>query len=1440
MLKLTSLMIFSFLILMVGVSSLSFLTDASPIVSATSGTGDADEAINKKEIATAYGDLPIFFIPNEDQLPGEVKYYSKGAGYSFYLTDDGVTYSFVRKSEDSGKAPSASAYEGYSLKLNFLGRNPNTEIVGSKELEGKVNYFIGDDPSKWKTDIPVYGGAIYKDLYHGIDLVYKGSERIIKYEYKVAPGADYKNIQMSYSGADSLKLSSSGDLLINTPWGQLKDEKPVVYQMVNGKRKSVNSAFTLTNNTVGFNLGSYDKSAPLVIDPGLSYSTYFGGGGSDQVSDIAVDAAGNAYITGVTSASGFPLQSPLDPGYNGSEDVYVTKFDPTGGALVYSTYLGGISNEQGKSIETDSSGNAYVTGFTFSTNFPKTPNMPIGGGYQDAFLTKLNPTGSALVYSRFIGGGNPASGGSNTVGNGIEVSRDGEVFISGVTNSSLFPVTANAYQTTNNKNNNILFTDDAFLMKFDESGKDILYSTYIGGDKDDASLDVAIDRNNIAYVVGYTKSDIGFPLTPGAFRISYGSIAGEGFVTLIDPKGQGDDDLVYSTYLGGDGAADEAVEAVAVDASGNAYLAGSVYYLAGFVTSPGAFQEYTGANTNYDGFVFKLNPAGTGYNDMVYSTLLSGSANDRARDIEIDESGNAYVAGFTASSNFPTTIGAFDTTYDAQEAFVTIVNSSGTGLIDSTFLGGTGIDTGLGISLDQRNNVYVTGMTDSGDFELESALDTDPNDIFVSKFITSNDPFGGPLSDLTITGISPSNANPDTSETIAVDVFVKNNGATLTIPFDVDLHDLSPPSSPPPDGQTGVDYQSVPGLLPNQETTVTFNISWPQGGYHDLYASVDTQLSVVETNETNNISGPVNIMVSKPDLVIDSLSVSTTTADINETVFVDVVIRNQGEVDATSFNVDLYDNPPSTPTAGDSGVFTEQIGGLSMGSSTTVTFQVSWGSNSSHVLIAQIDSFGVITEVSESNNLSNTANVTVMSQPDLIIESMTASDLSPDTGVPVTIDIVVKNQGSANASASSLTLYDNPAPEPPLVGQAGGQAQAVPLLVPGATATVTFKPSWPSNGSHKMYASADSAGIVSEKDETNNISGPTNISVFSTVLDTKVWDSGGPFSWEWSAGKYTTGDFNADGRTDIAVLYGYEVQREVKLWVFLGKAGSGFNAPTEWWASGPGNWDWAGSMLTAGDYDGDGDSDIGILYGYQTDRDVRLFVFPSNGINKFLSSQIWFHAGPGNWDWAGSKLVTGNFNGDTMDDIGILYGYQTERDVIFFVFPSNGFTFSSSQSWFHAGPNNWDWIGSKLTVGDYNGDGRDDVGILYGYIVQRDVRIFIFPSTGSKLAASNIWFHAGPNNWDWGASKLLSAEMTGDTSDDIVIHYGYGGGKSSIFVFPSNTVNAFTGSVVWFGPASYDWNSSVPLAGNFDGSGPDEVAIFFNNGSSWSQIYLYK
>ena len=366
---------------------------------------------------------------------------------------------------------------------------------------------------------------------------------------------------------------------------------------------------------------------------------------------------------------------------------------------------------------------------------------------------------------------------------------------------------------------------------------------------------------------------------------------------------------------------------------------------------------------------------------------------------------------------------------------------------------------------------------------------------------------------------------------------------------------------------------------------------------------------------------------------------------------------------------------------------------------------------------------------------------------------------------------------------------------------------------------------------------------LATKDNAGNISNWETVFIFKyspPLKPNNSWDSGGTGSWSWDASKIARGDFDGDGNDDIVALYGYEAQREVKAFFFKGNSQGGFDTPKVWWSSGPGNWDWEGSMLTSGDYNGDGRWDLGILYGYATQRDVRAFVFLSDG-SRFNGAQVWWHAGAGNWDWAGSVLESGDFNGDDKTDLAILYGYAAQRDVVAFVFPSSGTSFSTSQVWWRAGAGNWDWAGSKLSVGDYTGDGKDDLSILYGYETQRDVASFVFPSTGSRFSASQMWWRAGAGNWDWKGSRVTSGDYTGDGADDLGIFYGYGGSQSAIFVFPSTT-SRFKTSSIWYnsGPGNWSWASTKILSGDFDGSGADEIVGFYNYGGSHAGLYVFR
>jgi hypothetical protein len=465
-------------------------------------------------------------------------------------------------------------------------------------------------------------------------------------------------------------------------------------------------------NRVGFNVGAYDPTRPLIIDPVLTYSSYLGGSGFDQGYAIAIDSLGNAYVTGATAAIDFPTTPGAFQTNYGGGDAFVSKINPSGSALVYSTYLNGAS---GNGIAVDAHGNAYITGDAGTTNFPTTAGAfqtaPMGF---DTFITKLNPAGSALVYSARFGGN------LDDFGRGIALDSAGNAYITGwtVCRSTVctFP-TANAFQPNYAGGNN-----DAFVTKINSGGSALIYSTYLGGGKiingtDDWGQAIAVDSLGSAYVTGYTFSP-DFPVTAGAFDTARAGL--DAFVTKFSPDGAS---LVYSTFLGGAG--HEQGQGIAVDASGNAYVTGLTESSdspftsvnEGFPVTPGAFQT----KGSFDAFVTKLNPTGSA---LIYSTYLGGNKDvDRGWAIALDDSGNVYITGDTISNNFPVS-NAIQASYGGglSDAFVTKLNATGSGLIYSTFLGGNLSDEGRGIAADRSGEVYVTGDTSSANFPTANPL----------------------------------------------------------------------------------------------------------------------------------------------------------------------------------------------------------------------------------------------------------------------------------------------------------------------------------------------------------------------------------------------------------------------------------------------------------------------------------------------------------------------------------------------------------------------------------------------------------------------------------------------------------------------------------------------------------------------------------------------
>jgi len=676
-------------------------------------------AATDARVSESYGKLPLHFESNRGQTHKDVRFLSRGPGYSLYLTASEAVLVLGKPDRDTKRdphstqaSPDAKAQgESVALRMSLVGAARKPLMSGLEEQPGKTNYFIGKDPAKWRTDVPTYAKVHYRGVYPGIDLVYYGNQRQLEYDFVVAPGADPKKIVLGFKGTDELEIDAQGDLVLHTPGGNIRQHKPVIYQEIDGVRREIDGRYVIkSGKRVGFRLAAYDTTRPLVIDPVvIAYSSYLGGGWSDGASGIAMDADGNAYVTGGTTSPDFPTTAgAFRSAFPGGFDpyVFVTKLNPSGTALVYSTYLGsGSGYNFGRGIAVDAAGNAYVTGETRSSDFPTTPGAfqsAKAGPRENAFVTKLDPTGSALVYSTYLGGS------TYDTGTGIAVDADGNAYVTGNAGSANFPTTLGAFQPI------LGGSLDAFVTKLNPAGSALVYSTYLGGSGQENNGGIAVDAIGNAYVTGATQS-ANFPTTAGAFQTTFGG--GGPFVTKLDPTGSA---LVYSTYLGNSAGA----SAIAVDANGNAYVTGGTYST-NFPTTAGAFQTtYAGGYTGYstgDAFVTKLDPTGSA---LVYSTYLGGSDGaDSGNGIAVDADGNAHVTGTTNSTNFPTTPDAFQLTYAGgydvytfRDAFVTKLDPTGSTLVYSTYLGGNSVDSTRGIAVDAGSNIYVTGSTNSGNF----------------------------------------------------------------------------------------------------------------------------------------------------------------------------------------------------------------------------------------------------------------------------------------------------------------------------------------------------------------------------------------------------------------------------------------------------------------------------------------------------------------------------------------------------------------------------------------------------------------------------------------------------------------------------------------------------------------------------------------------------
>ncbi len=618
--------------------------------------------------------LPVMFLQSE----GTGRYVAQGARVGAAFSPWGVSF----------------RSEGREVRLRWLGTNAGARPQGREELGARVNYLIGRDARRWRTDVPAYDGVRYPDLYPGIDLTYQSAGEWIKSEYVVRPGANPGDIRMEYT--EDLSLDADGSLRV----GGLREAAPEVYQQGSAGREPVTARYRVVGSrVVEFEIGAYDPSRTLVIDPVISYATYLGGSGAAAVTGAAVDAAGNLYVTGWTDALNFPIAGAFQAANRGGVDAFVAKFNPTGTALLYATYLGGNGEDKAAAIAVNASGEAQVTGSTASTNFPlsATPARSALGGSKTAFVTKLNAAGNVLIFSTYLGGT------AYEVGTAIALDSSANVYVAGDTQSVNFQ-TQNPYQATNRGG------FDAFVTKFNSTGT-ILFSTYLGGAGNEHAGGIAVDSAARVYIAGGTNST-NFPLS-GAIQGTNGG-SQDAFLTRLNAAGT---TLSYSTYLGGNGSfTAEQANAVAVDSSSNAYVAG-VTNSTNFPVTPGAYQ--TLYNSTQDAFVVKVNSSGSA---LAYGTFLGGTAFDWANGIAVDAGGSVRVAGYTSSSDFAQSNTVQSALGGMYDGFVAQLNSTGNALLFSTYYGGGGSEAVNTIALDGNGNMFIGGQTTSLDLPLHNPI----------------------------------------------------------------------------------------------------------------------------------------------------------------------------------------------------------------------------------------------------------------------------------------------------------------------------------------------------------------------------------------------------------------------------------------------------------------------------------------------------------------------------------------------------------------------------------------------------------------------------------------------------------------------------------------------------------------------------------------------
>jgi len=622
---------------------------------------------------------PLAFERNDGQTDPRAAFVARADGAAVFVERDGL----VVRPRGDGRA---------SMRLSFDGGGAS-RVEGTERLDGHVNYLKGSDPSKWLADVPLFGRAVCRGAWPGIDVAFHGDGRSLEYDLDVAPGADPSAIRLRFDGADSAVVRDDGNLAVRVGRETFTNLRPRAFQ---DGREIAGSFVSLADGVVGFAVVGRDASRALVIDPVVAFATYVGGTGDETPSDVAVDAAGNSYVTGAVVSIDYPLANEL-PGTSGGAgvDAFVTKLNPSGAKFLYSTYLGGNGSDAGWGIRVDATG-IYVAGSTTSPDFPAVAayQKTLAGGFVegDAFLTKLAPTGDAILYSTYFGGA------GDDGCRAIAVDKSGAVVLGGFTSSTDLPTTSGAGRRT------ISGAGDGWVAKFASDGASLAWSTYVGGSSaTEAVQGVGVDGSQNVFACGFTGST-DLPLGAGGFKTRPGGGRIDGFLVKLDSHGV----TTAGTYVGG--IDDDSCRRVAVDAFGFPYVAG--FTLSGDLPVVAAVQGYfAGGIGTGDGFVAEFGPSLVA---PVFLTYFGGTSDDDVQGLALGADGSVYVAGGTTASTFPLVAPAQPAFGGARDAFAAKLAPGGASIVWSTYVGGPGVETAKALAVDARGGAYVAVSSQDG------------------------------------------------------------------------------------------------------------------------------------------------------------------------------------------------------------------------------------------------------------------------------------------------------------------------------------------------------------------------------------------------------------------------------------------------------------------------------------------------------------------------------------------------------------------------------------------------------------------------------------------------------------------------------------------------------------------------------------------------------